>query len=141
MPHLPLASFRPPLWGLRPSWGLARPQALCTQPEPHGSPVSRRNREAKQKRLREKQAALEAGLAEKSKVRGQSLGLPRLGKGLKETSAGIQMTGVLGIAPPPHTHTIVSSPQTPAVPTKAWSHKEVVLYEIPTRPGEKKGKV
>ncbi|EDL86758.1 rCG41831 [Rattus norvegicus] len=94
MPHLPLASFRPPLWGLRPSWGLARPRALCTQPEPHGSPVSRRNREAKQKRLREKQAALEAGLAEKSK--------------------------------------------TPAVPTKAWSHKEVVLYEIPTRPGEKK---
>ncbi|XP_030105896.1 valine--tRNA ligase, mitochondrial isoform X3 [Mus musculus] len=94
MPHLPLASFRPPLWGLRPSWGLSRPQALCTQPEPHGSPVSRRNREAKQKRLREKQAALEAGLAEKSKI--------------------------------------------PAVPTKAWSHKEVVLYEIPTGPGEKK---
>lgn len=94
MPHLSLASFRPPLWGLRPSWGLSRPQALCTQPEPHGSPVSRRNREAKQKRLREKQAALEAGLAEKSKI--------------------------------------------PAVPTKAWSHKEVVLYEIPTGPGEKK---
>nr|BAC87668.1 unnamed protein product [Mus musculus] len=94
MPHLPLASFRPPLWGLRPSWGLSRPQALCTQPEPHGSPVSRRNREAKQKRLREKQAVLEAGLAEKSKI--------------------------------------------PAVPTKAWSHKEVVLYEIPTGPGEKK---
>lgn len=146
MPHLPLASFRPPLWGLRPSWGLSRPQALCTQPEPHGSPVSRRNREAKQKRLREKQAVLEAGLAEKSKVRGQSLGLPRLGKGLKETGAGIQMTVVYwGLQPPPplrntHTHT-VSSLQIPAVPTKAWSHKEVVLYEIPTGPGEKKGKV
>ncbi|XP_029387417.1 valine--tRNA ligase, mitochondrial isoform X2 [Mus pahari] len=94
MPHLPLASFRPPLWGLRPSWGLSRPQALCTQSEPHSSSVSRRNREAKQKRLREKQTALEAGLAEKSKI--------------------------------------------PAVPTKAWSHKEVVLYEIPTGPGEKK---
>lgn len=26
------------------------------------------------------------------------------------------------------------------MPTKAWSHKEVVLYEIPTEPGEKKGK-
>lgn len=103
MPHLPLASLRPPLWGLRPSWGLSRPQALCTQPEPHGSPVSRRNREAKQKRLREKQAALEAGLAEKSKVRGQSLG-----KGLKETGAGIQMTVVyweLQPPPPPPTHT------------------------------------
>lgn len=79
---------------LRPSWGLSRPQPLCTQPELQGSPLSRRNREAKQKRLREKQAALEAGLAETSK--------------------------------------------SPAVPTKAWSHKEVVLYEIPTEPGEKK---
>lgn len=94
MSHLPLASFRPPLWVLRPSWGLSRPQPLCTQPELQGSPFSRRNREAKQKRLREKQAALEAGLAETSK--------------------------------------------SPAVPTKAWSHKEVVLYEIPTEPGEKK---
>ncbi|XP_052600116.1 valine--tRNA ligase, mitochondrial [Peromyscus californicus insignis] len=94
MPLLPLASFRPPPWVLRPSWGLSRPQPLCTQPELHGSPLSRRNREAKQKRLREKQAALEAGLAERSK--------------------------------------------SPAVPTKAWSHKEVVLYEIPTEPGEKK---
>lgn len=37
--------------------------------------------------------------------------------------------------PPPH-----FLPQSPAVPTKAWSHKEVVLYEIPTEPGEKKGK-
>lgn len=94
MPLLPLASFRPPPWVLRPAWGLSRPQPLCTQPELHGSPLSRRNREAKQKRLREKRAALEAGLAEKSK--------------------------------------------SPAVPTKAWSHKEVVLYEIPTEPGEKK---
>ncbi|XP_041490648.1 valine--tRNA ligase, mitochondrial [Microtus oregoni] len=94
MSHLPLAFFRPPLWVLRPSWGLSRPQPLCTQPELQGSPLSRRNREAKQKRLREKQAALEAGLAETSK--------------------------------------------SPAVPTKAWSHKEVVLYEIPTEPGEKK---
>ncbi|XP_051009554.1 valine--tRNA ligase, mitochondrial [Acomys russatus] len=94
MPRFPPASFRPPLRGLRPSWGLSRPQPLCTQPELHGSPLSRRNREAKQKRLREKQAALEAGLAEESKA--------------------------------------------PAAPAKAWSHKEVVLYEIPTEPGAKK---
>lgn len=40
----------------------------------------------------------------------------------------------------PAAHTPVASLQIPAVPTKAWSHKEVVLYEIPTRPGEKKGK-
>lgn len=140
MPHLPLASFRPRLRGLRPSWGHSRSQALCTQPEPHGSPVSRRNREAKQKRLREKQAALEAGLAEKSKVRGQSLGLPRLGKGLKEIGAGIQMTVEYWELQPP-SHTPVASLQIPAVPTKAWRHKEVVLYEIPTGPGEKKGKV
>lgn len=87
MPHFPLASFRP-LWGLRPSWGLSRPQALCTQPEPHSSPVSRRNREAKQKRLREKQAALEAGLAEKSKVRGQSWVSQDLGRGRKRLVLG-----------------------------------------------------
>ncbi|KAK2489995.1 hypothetical protein MC885_006208 [Smutsia gigantea] len=67
MPHLPLASFRPPLCGLRPSRGFPRPHPLSTQSEPHGSSISRRNREAKQKRLREKQAALEAGTARKSK--------------------------------------------------------------------------
>ncbi|XP_062952883.1 valine--tRNA ligase, mitochondrial isoform X2 [Cynocephalus volans] len=94
MPHLPLASFRPPLWGLRPSRGLPRSHPLSTQPEPHGSPISRRNREAKQKRLREKQAALEAGRVGKS-------------KSLAESS-------------------------------KAWSPKEIILYEIPTEPGEKK---
>nr|XP_027778841.1 valine--tRNA ligase, mitochondrial isoform X2 [Marmota flaviventris] len=94
MPHLPLASFRPPLWGLRPSWGLPRPHSLSTQSEPYGSSLSRRNREAKQKRLREKQAALEAGLAGKSKSSAES--------------------------------------------TKAWSPKEILLYEIPTKPGEKK---
>ncbi|XP_058410832.1 valine--tRNA ligase, mitochondrial isoform X1 [Diceros bicornis minor] len=94
MPHLPLASFRPPLWGLRPSRGLPRSHPLSTQSEPHGSPISRKNREAKQKRLREKQAALEAGIARKSK--------------------------------------------SPAESSKAWAPKEIVLYEIPTEPGEKK---
>ncbi|XP_053459019.1 valine--tRNA ligase, mitochondrial isoform X2 [Nycticebus coucang] len=94
MPHLPLASFRSPLWGLRPSWGLPRSHPLSTQSELHGFPISRKNREAKQKRLREKQAALEAGIAKKSK--------------------------------------------SPAESSKAWSPKEVVLYEIPTEPGEKK---
>lgn len=73
MPHLPLASFRPSLWGLRPSRGLPRPHSLSTQSEPHGSSISRRNREARQKRLREKQAALEAGLAGKIKVRSPSV--------------------------------------------------------------------
>lgn len=95
MPHLPLASLRPSLWGLRPPRGLRSLHPLSTQSEPHhGPPVSRRNREAKQKRLRERQAALEAGTA---------------GKG-----------------------------QSPAEPRKAWSPKEVVLYEVPTEPGEKK---
>ncbi|XP_020030454.2 valine--tRNA ligase, mitochondrial isoform X1 [Castor canadensis] len=90
MPHLPLSSFRPPLCGLRLSQGLPRPRPLST----HGSSISRRNREAKQKRLLEKQAALEAGITGKNK----SL----------------------------------------AEPSKAWSPKEIVLYEIPTEPGEKK---
>ncbi|XP_069880297.1 valine--tRNA ligase, mitochondrial isoform X1 [Dipodomys merriami] len=94
MPHLPLASFRPPLWGLRPSRGLPKPRPLSTQSEPHSSSVSRRNREAKQKRLREKQEALEAAITRKSK--------------------------------------------SPAETSKAWSPKEIVLYEIPTEPGEKK---
>ncbi|XP_045397547.1 valine--tRNA ligase, mitochondrial isoform X1 [Lemur catta] len=94
MRHLPLAFFRPPLWGLRPSRGLPRSRPLSTQSEPHGFPISRKNREAKQKRLREKQAALEAGIAGKSK--------------------------------------------SPAESNKTWSPKEVVLYEIPTKPGEKK---
>uniref|UniRef100_A0A8C2RC25 Valine--tRNA ligase, mitochondrial n=1 Tax=Capra hircus TaxID=9925 RepID=A0A8C2RC25_CAPHI len=75
MPHLPLTSFRPPLWGLRPSRGLPRSRPLSTQSEPHGSAISRRNREAKQKRLREKQASLEAGIAPKSKVRSPDMGL------------------------------------------------------------------
>ncbi|XP_040852933.1 valine--tRNA ligase, mitochondrial isoform X1 [Ochotona curzoniae] len=95
MPHLPLASLRPSLWGLRSSRGLRRLCPLSTQSQPHhGSPISRRNREAKQKRLREKQAALEAGIAGESK--------------------------------------------TPAESSKAWSPKEVVLYEVPTEPGTKK---
>ncbi|KAM6185035.1 valine--tRNA ligase, mitochondrial [Rhynchocyon petersi] len=94
MPHLPLTSFRPPLLGLLPSRGLSRTQAVSTQPEPHGASISRRNREAKQKRLREKQAALEADRAGKDK--------------------------------------------SPAEPSKAWTPKERVLYEIPTEPGEKK---
>lgn len=92
MPHWPLASFRP--WGLRPSRGLPRSHPLSTQSEPYGPPTSRRNREARQKRLREKQAALEAGLAGES--------------------------------------------QPPAESSKAWTPKEIVLYEIPTEPGEKK---
>ncbi|XP_047651243.1 valine--tRNA ligase, mitochondrial isoform X2 [Phacochoerus africanus] len=94
MPHLPLASFRPSLRGLRPSRCFPRSHSLSTQSEPHGSPISRRNREAKQKRLREKQAALEAGIAAKGKP--------------------------------------------PAESTKAWTPKEIVLYEIPTEHGEKK---
>uniref|UniRef100_A0AAA9SZ15 Valine--tRNA ligase, mitochondrial n=2 Tax=Bos taurus TaxID=9913 RepID=A0AAA9SZ15_BOVIN len=72
MPHLPLTSFRPPLWGLRPSRGLPRSRPLSTQSEPNGSAISRRNREAKQKRLREKQASLEAGIAPKSKSPAES---------------------------------------------------------------------
>eukprot|EP00069_Balaena_mysticetus_P002789 bmy_16305T0 len=94
MPHLPLASFRPPLWGLRPSRGLPRSHPLSTQSEPNGSAISQRNREAKQKRLRQKQAALEAGIAQKTK--------------------------------------------SPAESSKAWTPKEIVLYEIPTEHGEKK---
>lgn len=94
MPRLPLASFRQSLWGLRSSRGLPKSHPLSTQSEPHGSPISRRNREAKQKRLREKQEALEAGLARKSK--------------------------------------------SPAESGKAWTPKEIVLYEIPTELGEKK---
>ncbi|XP_055453013.1 valine--tRNA ligase, mitochondrial [Psammomys obesus] len=90
MSRFPLAAFRPPLGGLRPSRGL---QPLCTRPEP-GAPLPRRNREAKQRRLREKQAALEAGRAGRSKA--------------------------------------------PAAPAKAWSRKEVVVYDVATEPGEKK---
>ncbi|XP_006896339.1 PREDICTED: valine--tRNA ligase, mitochondrial [Elephantulus edwardii] len=67
MPHVPLASFRLPLWGLRPSAAFPRIRPVSTQPEPHGSSISRRNREAKQKRLRERQAALEAGITRKDK--------------------------------------------------------------------------
>uniref|UniRef100_A0A8C6CWX1 Valine--tRNA ligase, mitochondrial n=1 Tax=Moschus moschiferus TaxID=68415 RepID=A0A8C6CWX1_MOSMO len=72
MPHLPLTSFRPRLWGLRPSRGLPRSRPLSTQSEPDGSAISRRNREAKQKRLREKQASLEAGIAPKNKSPAES---------------------------------------------------------------------
>ncbi|XP_053523369.1 valine--tRNA ligase, mitochondrial isoform X4 [Artibeus jamaicensis] len=92
MPHLPLASFLQR--GLRPAWGLPRCSTLSTQSEPYGSPISQRNREAKRKRLREKQVALEAGLARKNK--------------------------------------------SPAESSKAWTPKEIVLYEIPTEFGEKK---
>ncbi|XP_035879660.1 valine--tRNA ligase, mitochondrial isoform X1 [Phyllostomus discolor] len=92
MPHLPLASFLQ--WGLRPSRGLPRSRTLSTQSQPYGSPISQRNREAKQKRLREKQVVLEAGLARKNK--------------------------------------------SPAESRKAWTPKEIVLYEIPTELGEKK---
>ncbi|XP_005414383.1 PREDICTED: valine--tRNA ligase, mitochondrial [Chinchilla lanigera] len=95
MPHLPLATvLRPPLRGPRPSRSLPRSKPLSTQSEPHGSSISRRNREAKQKRLREKQAALQAGIPGRSK--------------------------------------------SPAEAGKAWSPKEVVLYDVPTAPGEKK---
>ncbi|XP_036902718.1 valine--tRNA ligase, mitochondrial isoform X3 [Sturnira hondurensis] len=91
MPHLPLASLQR---GLRPTRGLPRCSTLSTQSELYGSPISQRNREAKQKRLREKQVALEAGLARKNK--------------------------------------------SPAESRKAWTPKEIVLYEIPTELGEKK---
>ncbi|XP_007532396.1 valine--tRNA ligase, mitochondrial isoform X1 [Erinaceus europaeus] len=95
MPHLPLAPFRPPFWGLRPSRGFPRSQPLSTQSEPYGSAISRKNREAKQKRLLEKHEALESGIARKSK-------------------------------------------QSPAEFSKAWTPKEIVLYEVPTVHGEKK---
>ncbi|XP_045861211.1 valine--tRNA ligase, mitochondrial isoform X4 [Meles meles] len=94
MPHLPFGYFRSPVWGLRPLEGLPRFRALSTHSKPHGSSISQRNHEAKQKRQREKQAALEAGIARKNK--------------------------------------------SPAESSKAWTPKEVVLYEIPTEPGEKK---
>lgn len=94
MPRLPLAPLRPPFWGLKASRGFPRSQPQSTQSEPSGSPNSRKNREAKQKRLREKQAALEAGLSRESKP--------------------------------------------PAESSKAWTPKEIVLYEIPTEHGEKK---
>ncbi|XP_032703241.1 valine--tRNA ligase, mitochondrial isoform X1 [Lontra canadensis] len=94
MPHLPLGYFRSPVWGLRPLEGLPRFRALSTHSKPHGSSISRKNHEAKQKRQRKKQAALEAGIARQNK--------------------------------------------SPAESSKAWTPKEVVLYEIPTEPGEKK---
>ncbi|XP_039076513.1 valine--tRNA ligase, mitochondrial isoform X1 [Hyaena hyaena] len=72
MPHIPLASFRSPLWGLRPSQVFPRSHPFCTQSEPHGSSLSRRNHEAKRKRQREKQAALEAGIPLKSKSSAES---------------------------------------------------------------------
>lgn len=72
MPHLPLASFRPPFRGLRPSRAVLRSQPHSTQSEPYGPPIARKNREARQKRLREKQAALEAGLAGRSKPPAES---------------------------------------------------------------------
>lgn len=133
MPHLPRASFRP--WGLRPSRGLPGSHDLSTQSEPYGPPTSRRNREAKQKRLREKQAALEAGLAGKSKVGVAPLvlGSPRdVGGAGGET--GPQVPGVHRELQP-----LPPSPQAPAESSKAWTPKEIVLYELPTEPGEKKG--
>uniref|UniRef100_A0A8C6WB87 Valine--tRNA ligase, mitochondrial n=1 Tax=Nannospalax galili TaxID=1026970 RepID=A0A8C6WB87_NANGA len=68
MPPVPPAPFRPPLWWL--SRGLRRPRLLCTQSALYGAPAPRRNREAKQKRLREKRAALEAGLTEQTEKKG-----------------------------------------------------------------------
>ncbi|KAM5262876.1 valine--tRNA ligase, mitochondrial [Ctenodactylus gundi] len=94
MPRLPLAALRLPPWGPRPSRGLPRARFFSARPEPHGSSVSQRNRQAKQRRLRKQQRALEAELA----AEGES----------------------------------------PAEPRKAWSPKEIVLYEIPTEPGSKK---
>ncbi|XP_072689913.1 valine--tRNA ligase, mitochondrial isoform X8 [Canis lupus baileyi] len=94
MPRSPLASLPSRCWGLGPSQALRRPHPLSTQSEPCRSSLSRRNHEAKQKRQREKQMALEAGITPKGKA--------------------------------------------PAGSSKAWTPKEVVLYEVPTEPGEKK---
>lgn len=113
MPHLPPASFRQSLWGLRSSRGLPKSHPLSTQSEPHGSPISRRNREAKQKRLQEKQEALEAGLARKSKVRAQLvLGSEKLGGGGGRAGGETGWTpdawGILGpaflLVSPPRSH-------------------------------------
>lgn len=139
MPHLPLASFRPPLWGLRPSRGLPRSHPISTQSEPNGSAISQRNREAKQKRLRQKQAALEAGIAQKSKVRGQTAGpwfSEKSWEGARGETGWIQIPEVYSNCIPPSGS---SSPQSPAESSKAWTPKEIVLYEIPTEHGEKKG--
>lgn len=94
MPRSPLASLPSRCWGLGPSQALRRSHPLSTQSEPCRSSLSRRNHEAKQKRQREKQMALEAGITPKGKA--------------------------------------------PAGSSKAWTPKEVVLYEVPTEPGEKK---
>ncbi|KAM8938123.1 valine--tRNA ligase, mitochondrial isoform 6-T6 [Lycaon pictus] len=94
MPRSPLASLPSRCWGLRPSQALRRSHPLSTQSEPCRSSLSRRNHEAKQKRQREKQMALEAGITPKGKA--------------------------------------------PAGSSRAWTPKEVVLYEVPTEPGEKK---
>ncbi|XP_027732511.1 valine--tRNA ligase, mitochondrial isoform X1 [Vombatus ursinus] len=94
MSHLSLAPLRTRFWGLKPPQSILWPHPLSTQPYPHGPSVPQRNREQKQKRLREKQGALESETAKKSKL--------------------------------------------PTRPSKSWTAKEIVLYEIPTEPGEKK---
>lgn len=126
MPRLPLAPLRPPFWGLKASRGFPRSQPQSTQSEPSGSPNSRKNREAKQKRLREKRAALEAGLSRESKVEGWGWW-------------GGVLNSSLGLHRVLHPTFDSSSPQPPAESSKAWTPKEIVLYEIPTEHGEKKG--
>lgn len=143
MPHLLLTSFRQPLCELRYSWGLPRSHPFSAQSEVHGSPIFRRNREAKQKRLQEKQEALEAGLARKSKVRGHTA-YPLVSEKTWEGAGGgtgwiPDARGILGTAllPPPSFFGL--SPQSPAESSKTWTPKEIILYEIPTELGEKKG--
>ncbi|XP_028910687.1 valine--tRNA ligase, mitochondrial isoform X1 [Ornithorhynchus anatinus] len=96
MPPLPLGPLRPPLRGLRPPRGGTHP--FSSRPDRHGVPALRRNREEKQKRLRERQAVLEAVVLTKDEFISQ------------------QTSG----------------------PGKAWTPKEIVLYEVPTEPGQKK---
>lgn len=51
--------------------------------------------------------------------------------------AGVQMPGAYWeLRPSPSGP---SAPQSPAESSKAWTPKEIVLYEIPTELGEKKG--
>ncbi|XP_007483570.2 valine--tRNA ligase, mitochondrial [Monodelphis domestica] len=94
MPLLSLAPLQLRLWGLKPCQSIPWLHPFSTQPYPHGSSVPQRNREQKQKRLREKQGTLEGETAWRSKL--------------------------------------------PTKPGKTWTAKEIVLYEIPTEPGEKK---
>lgn len=144
MPHLPLTSFRQPFCELRYSRGLPRSHPFSTQSEVHGSPIFRRNREAKQKRLQEKQEALEAGLTRKSKVRGRTAYSSVSEKTWESAGGGSgwipDAWGIPGTALlPPFPPFFGLSPQSPAESSKAWTPKEIVLYEIPTELGEKKG--